>query len=61
MLVMPVRINVTHWVVTVLTAIAMVGPWASEIAAQEPPDSVIPMDSHVVTVLRATDGLGSTT
>ena len=58
MLVMPVRINVTHWVVTVLTAIAMVGPWTSEIAAQEPPDSVIPMDSIVVTVLRATDGLG---
>ena len=58
MFVIPVRVNVIHWVVTLLMAIAMLNPWTSEIAAQEPLDSVIPMDSLVVTVLRATDGLG---
>ncbi|MCH7934365.1 MAG: TonB-dependent receptor plug domain-containing protein, partial [Gemmatimonadetes bacterium] len=38
-------------------AIAMLGPWTPELSAQEPLDSVIPLDSIVVTVLRATDGL----
>ena len=54
----PVRVNVAHGVVTLLVSIAMFSPWTPEIAAQEPLDSVIPMDSLVVTVLRATDGLG---
>ncbi len=58
MLRIPVRMNVTHWVVTLLMAISMLNPWTPEIAAQEPLDSVIPIDSIVVTVLRATDGLG---
>ena len=58
MLGMPVRIHVTHRVVTVLTAIAMVGPSTSEIHAQEPPDSAIRMDPLVVTVLRPHPGLG---
>ena len=58
MFVIPVRMNIIYWVVTLLMAIAMLNPWTPEIAAQEPLDSVIPMDSMVVTVLRATDGLG---
>ena len=58
MFAIPVRMRVAHRVVTVLMAIAMLQPWTPEIAAQEPLDSVIPMDSITVTVLRATDGLG---
>ena len=57
MFVIPVRMNVTHWVVTLLMAIAMLNPWTPEIAAQEPFDSIIPLDSMVVTVLRGTVGL----
>ena len=56
MFAIPVRMCVAHRVVTVLMAIAMLQPWTPEIAAQEPLDSVIPMDSITVTVLRATDG-----
>ena len=59
MFVIPVRMNVTHWVVTLLMAIAMMNPWTPEIAAQEPLDSVIPLDSMVVSVLRGSDRLGS--
>jgi len=40
--------------------IAMLGPWTPELSAQEPLDSVIPLDSIVVTVLRANNGLGRT-
>ena len=58
MLVIPVRMNVAHWVVTLLMSIGMLNSWTPEIAAQEPLDSIIPLDSLVVTVLRATDGLG---
>ena len=58
MFVLPVRVNVTHWVVTLLMFLAILSPWTPEIAAQEPLDSIIPLDSLVVTVLRATDGLG---
>ena len=58
MFVIPVRMHITQWVVTLLMAIAMLQPSTPEIVAQEPLDSVIPMDSMVVTVLRATDGLG---
>ena len=58
MFVIPVRVNLTHWVLTLLMSIGMLNPWTSEIAAQEPLDSVIPLDSMMVTVLRATDGLG---
>ena len=58
MMMIPVRISGTRWVRTVLVAIAMFGPWTPEVAAQEPLDSVIPLDSLMVTVLRATDGLG---
>ncbi len=57
MMMTPVRVNVTHCALTLLMAIAMLGPWTPELAAQEPLDSVIPLDSIVVTVLRATDGL----
>ena len=53
----PVRVNVTHRVVTLLIAIGMLNPWTPEIAAQEPLDSVIPLDSIVVNVLRGTVGL----
>ena len=42
MFVIPVRVNVFHWAVTVLMAIVMFSPWTPEIAAQEPVDSVIP-------------------
>ena len=52
MFVIPVRVNVIHWVVTLLMAIAMLNPWTSEIAAQEPLDSVIPLAPIEVTVLR---------
>ena len=58
MFVIPVRANPTRWVVSLLISIAMLNSWTTEIAAQEPLDSVIPLDSIVVTVLRATDGLG---
>ena len=58
MMMTPVRVNVTHSALTLLMAIAILGPWTVEISAQEPLDSVIPLDSIVVTVLRATNGLG---
>ena len=57
MFVIPVRVNVTHWVVTLLMAVTTLNPWTPEIAAQEPLDSVIPLDSIVVNVLRGTVGL----
>ena len=53
----PVRVNVTHWLATFLTAAAMSSAWTPEVAAQEPFDSVIPLDSMVVSVLRSTVGL----
>lgn len=56
----PVRVNITHCALTLLMAIAMLGPWTPELSAQEPLDSVIPLDSIVVTVLRANNGLGRT-
>ena len=59
MFVMSGRVNVSHWVVTLLMTIGMLNPWATEIAAQEPLDSVIPLDSMVVSVLRGSDRLGS--
>ncbi len=58
MMIIPVRLSGTRWVSTFLVGVAMFNPWTPEIAAQEPLDSVIPLDSMVVTVLRATDGLG---
>lgn len=58
MMTMPVRVNVSHCVAALLTAVAMSSLWTPEIAAQEPLDSVIPLDSMIVSVLRATDGLG---
>ena len=57
MFVIPVRVNVIHWVVTLLMAITMLNPWTPAIAAQEPLDSVIPLDSILVNVLRGTVGL----
>ncbi len=57
MFVIPVRVNVIHWVVTLLMAVTTLNPWTPEIAAQEPLDSVIPMDSILVNVLRGTVGL----
>ena len=57
MFVIPGRVNVTHWVVTLLAAVTTLNPWTPEIAAQEPLDSVIPLDSIVVNVLRGTVGL----
>ena len=53
----PVRVNVTHWLVTLLIAVAMLSPWTLEVVAQEPLDSVIPLDSIMVNVLRGTVGL----
>ena len=53
----PARVNVAHWVVAVLISISTLSPWTPEIAAQEPLDSVIPLDSIVVNVLRSTVGL----
>jgi len=60
MMMTPVRVNITHCALTLLMAIAMLGPWTPELSAQEPLDSVIPLDSIVVTVLRANNGLGRT-
>lgn len=59
MMKIPVRVNVTKWAVTAMMAVATFSPWAPEITAQEATDSVIPLDSIVVTVLRGSDGLGS--
>ena len=52
MMMIPVRVNVTALVVTLLLATAMLNAWTPEIAAQEPPDSVIPLEPLEVTVLR---------
>ncbi len=60
MMIIPVRLSGTRWVSTFLVGVAMFNPWTPEIAAQEPLDSVIPMDSIVVSVLRNTNGLGRT-
>jgi len=60
MMMTPVRVNITHCALTLLMGIAMLGPWTPELSAQEPLDSVIPLDSIVVTVLRANNGLGRT-
>jgi iron complex outermembrane receptor protein len=60
MMMTPVRVNITHCALTLLMAIAMLGPWTPKLSAQEPLDSVIPLDSIVVTVLRANNGLGRT-
>ena len=46
------RVNVTHWVVTLLMSIGMLNPWTPEIAAQQQPDSVIPLAPLEVRVLR---------
>jgi iron complex outermembrane receptor protein len=53
----PVRVNATHWVTTLFTAATMSSLWPPEIAAQEPADSVIPLDSVMVSVLRGAVGL----
>ena len=53
----PARVSVAHWVVAVLISILTLSPWTPEIAAQEPLDSVIPLDSIVVNVLRSAVGL----
>ena len=58
MLRIPVRMNLARWVGALSMAMAMLSLWTPKVAAQEPLDSVIPIDSMVVTVLRATDGLG---
>jgi iron complex outermembrane receptor protein len=60
MMMIPVRVGVTPLVVTFLMSAAMLNPWTPEIAGQQLPDSVIPLDSVVVTVLRGSDNLGST-
>ena len=60
MMMTPVRVNITHCALTLLMGIAMWGPWTPELSAQEPLDSVIPLDSIVVTVLRGNNGLGRT-
>ena len=57
MMTISVRVNVSHWVATFLAAVAILTMWAPEVDAQEPLDSVIPLDSMVVSVLRGTVGL----
>ena len=57
MMMIPVRVNVSHSVATFVTTVAILIMWAPEVAAQEPRDSVIPLDSMVVGVLRGTVGL----
>ena len=52
MSVIPVRVNATHWVVTLLMSIAMLNPWTSEIAAQDAPDSVLVLEPIEVNVVR---------
>ena len=58
MMMNPVSRNATRGFLTVLTAVALSSAGTAEVAAQEPLDSVIPIDSLVVTVLGATNGLG---
>ncbi len=41
-------------------ALTALGTPGAELSAQEPPDSVVPLDSVVVTVTRGSDGLGRT-
>ena len=57
MMMIPVRVNVSHSVATFVTTVAILIMWAPEVTAQEPRDSVIPLDSMVVGVLRGTVGL----
>ena len=52
MMKLPVRVNVAHWVATLLAVVAMSSPWTPEVAAQQQPDSVIPLEPIEVTVLR---------
>ncbi len=52
MTLIPVRLNTTRWVVTLLTAAAMSSLWTPEVAAQLQPDSVVPLEPIEVTVLR---------
>jgi len=59
MMMNPVSRNATRWFLTVLTTVALSSAGTPEVAAQEPLDSVIPIDSLVVTVLGATNGLGA--
>ena len=40
MFVIPVRMNVTHWVVTFLMAIVMLNPWTPEVVAQDPREAI---------------------
>ncbi len=50
----------TRRIVTPLLAMSLLGAGAIGISGQEPPDSVVPLDSVVVTVTRGSDGLGRT-
>ena len=52
MMIIPVRVNVAHWVATLLTAVALSSLWTPEVAGQVSPDSVIPLEPIEVTVLR---------
>ena len=58
MMMKPVHVNAACWFLTILTTTVISNPWTTEAAAQEPLDSVIPLDSIVVSVLRANSGLG---
>ena len=52
MMKLPVRANVAHWVATLLTVVAISSPWTPGVAAQQRPDSIIPLEPIEVTVLR---------
>ena len=52
MMMIPVRVSVTPLVVTLLMSAAMLNPWTPEVAGQQAPDSVIPLEPIEVTVLR---------
>ncbi len=49
---LPLHVSVTQRAGILLVAVAMLTPWTPDVAAQEPPDSVIPLEPLEVTVLR---------
>ncbi len=53
------RTRARQWTLTGLLAVGLSG-MGNRLAAQELPDSVVPLDSVVVTVIRGSDGLGRT-
>ena len=50
----------TRWTSILALALTLLGGGGTALPAQEPPDSVVPLDSVVVTVTRGSHGLGRT-